>query len=153
MIGREGRAVTPKRERQQRIVELIARNRVVSHEDLLDLLLAEGITTTQSTLSRDLRELGVVKGPEGYRQIGPGAPRPHVLRDLARSIRPLLQGWDTGGNIVILKPAKPDSAAEVAGRVTEARAPEVVASLACDGAVLVVARTPAQARELAKRLG
>ncbi len=143
----------PKRERQQRILELISRNRVGSHEDLLDLLLAEGISTTQSTLSRDLREIGVVKGHDGYRLLGPGTSRPHLLRDLARAIRPLLQGWDTGGNIVILKPVRGDGAQELAERVTEARAPEVVASLACDGTVLVVARTPAQARELAKRLG
>jgi transcriptional regulator of arginine metabolism len=145
--------VTPKRERQQRIAELIARNRVGSHDELLDLLIAEGISTTQSTLSRDLREIGVVKGPDGYRQIGPGSPRPNVLRDLARSIRPLLQGWDTGGNIVVLRPARSDGAVEISARVSEARAPEVVASLACDGTVLVVARTPAQARELARRLG
>lgn len=142
-----------KRERQQRILEIVARNQVESHEILLDLLLAEGLSTTQSTLSRDLRELGVVKGPDGYRLLGPGGPRPHLLRDLARSLRPHLQSWDTGGNIVVLKPSEAEGARRVADLISSARVPEVVASLACDGSVLVVARTPAQARDLARKLG
>ena len=145
--------MSAKRERQQRVLDLIARNRIASQEELQDLLEAEGVATAQSTLSRDLREVGVVKGPDGYRVLGGGTPRPNVLRDLARSIRPLLRGWDTGGNIVVLWPSETANVADVARRVTEARAPEVVASLAGDGQVLVVARTPAQARELARRLG
>jgi transcriptional regulator of arginine metabolism len=145
--------VAPKRERQQRILEIVARNSVDSHEVLLDLLLAEGVPTTQSTLSRDLRELGVVKGADGYRLLGPGGPRPHLLRDLARSLRPHIVSWDTGGNIVVLKPAEGGAARRVAEIITEARAPELVASLECGGSVIVVARTPAQARDLARKLG
>lgn len=142
-----------KRERQQRILEIVARNQVESHDILLDLLLAEGVTTTQSTLSRDLRELGVVKGPDGYRLMGPGGPRPHLIRDLARTLRPLLESWDTGGNIVVLKPSGDGGARRVVDLISGARAPELVASLECGGSVLVVARTPAQARDLARKLG
>ena len=49
-----------KRGRQQRILELLAHNRIQSHEQLQDLLLAEDMACSQTTLSRDLRELGVV---------------------------------------------------------------------------------------------
>ncbi len=142
-----------KRERQRQLLELIARNRIVSQEELLDLLLAEGVRTTQSTLSRDLREIGVVKGHDGYRLLGSGSPRPQVLRDLARSIRPLLEAWDTGGNIVVLWPGPGEEARTIASRIGGARAPEVVVGLACDGAVLVVTRTPSQARKLVRQFG
>ncbi len=141
-----------KRDRQQRILELIARNRIDSQDELADLLATEGVTTVQSTLSRDLRELGIVKGPAGYRVLGRGTPRPNVLRDLARRIRPLLRDWDTGGNLVVLRPARGSDPAEVARQVAEARAPEVVAALACDASILVVTRTAGQARELVRRL-
>lgn len=145
--------MTAKRDRQRRILELVARNRIESQEQLQDLLLTEGLATAQSTLSRDLRELGIVKAHEGYRLLGPGTARPHVLRDLARMIRPRLEGWDTGGNIVILRPKAGEEASALAAQVSSARAPEVVDCLACDGRILVVTRTAAQAREFARRLG
>lgn len=134
------------------MLELIARNRIGSQDELQDLLEAEGVSAAQSTLSRDLRELGIVKGVDGYRVLGPGTPQPNALRDLARRIRPLLRCWDTGGNLVVLTPARVDDASEIARQVTLARAPELVAALACDGSVLVVARSVSQARELARRL-
>ena len=47
--------------RQARIVEIVSREQVRSQTELLSLLEAEGIETTQATLSRDLDELGAVK--------------------------------------------------------------------------------------------
>ena len=47
--------------RQARIVEIVSREQVRSQTELLLLLEAEGIETTQATLSRDLDELGAVK--------------------------------------------------------------------------------------------
>ncbi len=55
-----------KRQRQQRIREILARNEIHSQDQLQDLLSAESIRTTQATLSRDMRELGAVKGSGGY---------------------------------------------------------------------------------------
>ena len=52
---------TTRAARQARIVEIISREQVRSQTELLGLLEAEGIETTQATLSRDLDELGAVK--------------------------------------------------------------------------------------------
>jgi len=52
-----------KRERQGAILELIRTHRVTSQMELKDLLEAEGIAVTQATLSRDLRDLRLVKVP------------------------------------------------------------------------------------------
>ena len=61
--------------RRQRIIEQIAGQGVISQRELLDRLAADGIVTTQATLSRDLHELGVSKGPGGYvLPDTPGAP-------------------------------------------------------------------------------
>ena len=51
-----------KRKRQQKILELIANNIVITQDDLQNLLLAEGFEVTQSTVSRDIKELRLIKG-------------------------------------------------------------------------------------------
>lgn len=51
-----------KRKRQQKILELIENNIVLTQDDLQNLLLAEGFDVTQSTVSRDIKELRLIKG-------------------------------------------------------------------------------------------
>ncbi len=61
-----------KRKRQQKILEIIANNIVLTQDDLQNLLLAEGFTVTQSTVSRDIKELRLIKGHDAagnYRYI------------------------------------------------------------------------------------
>ena len=56
-----------KRKRQQKILELIANNIVLTQDNLQNLLLAEGFEVTQSTVSRDIKELRLIKtqAPDG----------------------------------------------------------------------------------------
>jgi len=61
-------------QRHALIVDVLGGGPVPSQDALLARLAGLGVRTTQATLSRDLRELGVVKGPEGYRM--PIASRP-----------------------------------------------------------------------------
>ena len=61
-----------KRKRQQKILEIIANNIVLTQDDLQNLLLAEGFMVTQSTVSRDIKELRLIKGHDAagnYRYI------------------------------------------------------------------------------------
>lgn len=51
-----------KRKRQQKILEIIANNIVLTQDDLQNLLLAAGFKVTQSTVSRDIKELRLIKG-------------------------------------------------------------------------------------------
>lgn len=51
-----------KRKRQQKILEIISNNIVLTQDDLQNLLLAEGFEVTQSTVSRDIKELRLIKG-------------------------------------------------------------------------------------------
>lgn len=52
--------------RQRRILDLISRVRIETQEDLVEALLSEGLKVTQSSVSRDLLELGVVKIDGAY---------------------------------------------------------------------------------------
>ncbi len=91
-----------KRARQGRIVDIIRRLPVASQERLSELLKAQGIEVTQSTLSRDVRELGLVKIRGIYRH-APGASAPAGPDNVRRSLQQLVVRTDSSGNIVVLK--------------------------------------------------
>lgn len=141
-----------KQQRQAQIVELVQRNRIDSQDQLLDLIEAEGLTTTQSTLSRDLRELGVIKGAEGYRLPDGARGRGEALRALAATIRRWFTSVDVGGNIVVLRCLGPGDASLTAEEIERARPYPVVSAVAIGEKVLVIARTPAYARDVARAL-
>ena len=65
--------MTKKQDRQGTVLRLIGSNRIASQEELERLLAAEGWDVTQATLSRDLRDLGVVRAPtdDGARYVLP----------------------------------------------------------------------------------
>ncbi len=98
--------------RQARIVEIVSREQVRSQTELLSLLEAEGIETTQATLSRDLDELGAVKlrGADGgipvYVIPDDGSPVRGIeggTGRLARLLGELLVSADASGNLAVLR--------------------------------------------------
>ena len=55
-----------RKQRRELILSLVERNEIENQDQLLALLEAEGVRTTQATISRDLRDLGIAKGSNGY---------------------------------------------------------------------------------------
>lgn len=140
-----------KRERQTHIIEVLERNRIDSQEQFVDLLAAEGIMTAQSTLSRDLRELGVVKGPGGYEAPRRDRSGPAALRQMVRTYANRLDSVDSGGSIVVLRTKDAAVADELARRVEELSLLRVVAAVSVAGTVLVLTRSAVDARELVRQ--
>ncbi|WP_219417496.1 arginine repressor [Pseudonocardia nigra] len=146
--------------RQARIVELISRRQIRSQTELLGLLEAEGIGTTQATLSRDLDELGAVK----LRGVDGGAPV-YVIPDdgspvrgieggtarLARLLGDLLVSADASGNLAVLR-TPPGGAHYLASALDRAALHDVVGTIAGDDTLMVVAREPLTGAELVARL-
>src|ERR1043165_9638799 len=56
----------PKALRHRRILDLIVRGSILTQEDLVERQAHAGLNVTQATLSRDIKELGLVKTAEGY---------------------------------------------------------------------------------------
>ena len=146
--------------RQARIIELIISRPVRSQTELLGMLEAEGIETTQATLSRDLDELGAVK----LRGAGGGEPTYVIPEDgspvrgieggtarLARLLGDLLVSSDASGNLTVLR-TPPGAAHYLASALDRAALHDVVGTVAGDDTVLVVAREPLTGAELAARL-
>ncbi|BBG02868.1 arginine repressor [Pseudonocardia saturnea] len=155
MKGTRGGAAT-RVARQARIIELITQRAVRSQSELLTLLRASGIETTQATLSRDLDELGAVKvrGADG------GAPVYLIPEDgspvrgveggtgrLSRLLGELLVSSDASGNLAVLR-TPPGAAHYLASALDRAALHDVVGTIAGDDTLLVVAREPLTGDEL-----
>jgi transcriptional regulator of arginine metabolism len=146
--------------RQARIVELVSREQVHSQIELLGLLEAEGIETTQATLSRDLDELGAVKlrGADGgvpvYVIPDDGSPVRGIeggTGRLTRLIGELLVSAAASGNLAVLR-TPPGAAHYLGSAIDRAALHDVVGTVAGDDTLLVVAREPMTGAALAARL-
>lgn len=146
--------------RQARIVELISQRRVRSQGELLGMLDAEGIETTQATLSRDLDELGAVKlrgsggGTGVYVIPDDGSPVRGVeggTARLARLLGDLMVSADASGNLAVLR-TPPGAAHYLASALDRAALHDVVGTIAGDDTLMVVAREPLTGAELVERL-
>jgi arginine repressor len=101
-------------------------------------------------LSRDLRELAVVKGPEGYRVPPPGSAGSGRLQAMARDLGARVRSIDVGGTIVVLRTDHPEDATVLARRFDASQLPRVVAAVANDRTVLVITRSTTDAAEIAR---
>lgn len=147
---------------------------VRSQEELAELLARRGVRVTQTTLSRDLEELGAVRlrGPEGVLVYAlPGEPGPGGLSGLgavlaggpfapsaadpaarlARIAAELLISAEASANLVVLR--TPAGAAQLlASAVDHADWPSVLGTVGGDDTVLVIARDPAGGADVAEAL-
>ena len=133
--------------RQGRILKLIRMQPIFTQEDLAQVLKgAHGIHTTQVTLSRDMRELGLVKTADGYRQVAP-ASGPEFATIASEFL------WDVryAQNLVVLK-TSPAHASSVAVALDQEEWPEVVGTIAGDDTVLAITPDKAAAAKLHKKL-
>jgi transcriptional regulator of arginine metabolism len=139
--------------RQGQIRNIIRSRNVHTQEELAQALDQIGIHATQVTLSRDMREMGIVKTPEGYREIGALDERPPAGEEHARrAVEEFLRDIRVAQNLLVLK-TDPGNANPLAVALDRAAWPEVVGTIAGDDTVLVVAPDAAAARALEERLG
>lgn len=136
-------------QRHRAIARLIAGAELHSQHELQRELAAQGIRTTQATLSRDLAELGVLKGASGYR-LQDAAPEP-AGDALDALVRRLLAGVEQAGNLVVLH-TPPGQASALAVQLDRSSMRGVVGTIAGDDCVFVATRTPTSAKELVRRL-
>jgi len=150
--------------RQQLIVELLSRHPVRSQGDLVELLEAQGVNATPSTVSRDLVELDAVR----VRHDGTGlvyavpaeggdrTPRPPTGSSasqsrLARIIRALLVTAEASANLVVLR-TPPGAAQYLASAIDHSAPHDVMGTIAGDDTVLMICRDPAGGDAVVARL-
>jgi transcriptional regulator of arginine metabolism len=154
---------TSRTARHRRIVELLETRRVRSQAELVRLLADDGVAVTQTTLSRDLDELGAVKIRDGEGDLvyavpaEGGDPTPRLAPAngegtgrLNRLAAELLVSADASGNLVVLR-TPPGAAQFLASAVDRAGLPDVIGTIAGDDTVLMIARDPAGGAARAER--
>jgi transcriptional regulator of arginine metabolism len=145
--------------RRDEIIRIVRDQSVHSQDDLQALLKKRGFRVTQPTLSRDLRELGVAKSPNGYisRDAFAGgavvafAPRDVVESRLAQAVSEYVTGADTAGNLVVIRtPAA--SAQPVASAIDGASIDGVLGTIGGDDTIFVATRNRAAQTHLIEQL-
>ena len=142
-------------QRQAAILELVGREAIHSQEQLRRRLRAQGFDVTQATLSRDIRDLGLVKraADSAYQrsQVDVVAP-PSAGVALQRLLSEYASSVDRVQQLVVVRTG-PGQAQPLALAIDRARLPAVVGTLAGDDTILVISRDARRARALAKELG
>lgn len=142
-----------KTQRHAVILDLVRARRVPSQEVLRELLCERGIDVAQATLSRDIRELGLVKLPDdegGYVYTVP-TNLTDLTPTLVRLLPSLYLGADGVGNLLIVRTLT-GGAQPIAVALDREEWPEIVGTIAGDDSILLVLRTPDQLGPVQKRL-
>jgi len=143
-----------KAQRQQAILDSVGREPVRSQEQLRRRLRARGFSVTQATLSRDVRELGLVKGGADSSYLVPGTDTGQAAgpaATLERAAAEYLVRVDRVQQLVLLRTG-PGQAGVLGVALDRARLPEVVGTLAGDDTILAIAPDVKRATALVKRL-
>jgi transcriptional regulator of arginine metabolism len=133
--------------RQGQILKLIRGTRVLTQDELAEELRKQGISATQVTLSRDIRDLRLVKTREGYQEMAEeerGPAFPLLAAEFVLDVR-------CAQNLVVLKTA-PGHANSVAVALDQDEWPEVVGTIAGDDTILVIALDSATAEVVQEKL-
>jgi transcriptional regulator of arginine metabolism len=141
-----------KRERQAQILSLIKRKRVTSQELLRELLSERGTEVTQATLSRDIRELRLVKVPGADGTAHYSIPEEWESTPSLSNLLPTLFLSAEGVDHLLVVRTLKGAAQTVAAGIDWEEWPEVLGTLAGDDTILVVVRSPTARKEIQERL-
>jgi len=137
--------------RHKAILDLLDEGPVESQDFLQQRLERKGFDVGQATLSRDIRELKLVKGSDGYRRSGNGSGSDSVLPSVMRLARQFVLEIRQAQNLLVVKTTV-GSAQPVAAALDASHWPEVVGTIAGDDTVLVIATDNKKAQALAEKI-
>ena len=148
-----GRIIMKSR-RQSAILEVVEQEAVRSQEQLRQKLASRGFDVTQATLSRDVKELGLLKRSSdgAYQPAGVNAaPAPTTMGALGRALTEYLVNIEPVQHLVVLKTG-PGQAQLLGLAIDRARLEEVAGTLAGDDTILIIARDAKSAQLVVKKL-
>jgi len=143
-----------KARRHQRILDILRSKPIQTQEDLSAELAREGMSVTQATISRDIKELRLIKAPVGDGSYRYTVPVDRNIDDINRRIervfREAVISVEDSDNIVVIKTL--EGAAQAIGAIVDDLDwPEVVGSLAGDDTIFAVVKPADKALEIMAR--
>jgi transcriptional regulator of arginine metabolism len=141
-----------KARRKTVILELVEQEAITSQEQLREKLRARGIEATQATLSRDIRELGLVKrSVDGaYRRMGSDPSNGDNQNGLRRAVAEYLRTQEPVEQLLVLR-TDPGQAQSLAVAIDRAHVPEIAGTIGGDDTILVICRSAKDATAIAER--
>ena len=130
-----------KRERQKKILNLIRAKRIGTQEALRSHLERSGVAATQSSVSRDLEQLGVIKHHGAY-------ALPHANGDVSRGLLSL----DVAGDVLVIAKCLPGRASAVAVEIDDAAIAEIVGTLAGEDTIFIAVHDQKAQRAATKKI-
>jgi transcriptional regulator of arginine metabolism len=144
-----------KARRQRKILEIIRSEPVETQEDLAAALKNNGFTVTQATVSRDIKEMGLIKIPfdgASFRYDFPGEllPARRGEERLRRLFRDAVVAMESSENLIVIK-TNPGEAQGVASVIDNTGWPEVIGTVAGDDTILIVVKPKGAVEDIMKR--
>lgn len=132
--------------RQRKILEIISKQIIETQEELANALKASGYDVTQATVSRDIKELGLIKVPAGenvYRyavpQESPKANLSNYYNRLERLFRDSVTSIDNSENLIVVR-TLPGTAHAVASCIDHIDWKEIIGTVAGDDTILIIVK-------------
>ena len=137
-----------KNDRQAMILEIISRENIETQEQLLTRLRDRGVRCTQATISRDIKQLHLIKEPVGHGvykyAVSGNRSKLNVAEKLQTIFRECIVSIDHAQNMVVIK-TMPGLANGACSALDNLDMPDIVGSLAGDDTEFLVMRTAAAA--------
>ncbi|KRK69839.1 arginine repressor ArgR [Lentilactobacillus buchneri DSM 20057] len=136
-----------KKERQRLIKQLLTSNNIQRQEDFVSLLDKQGIKVTQATVSRDIKDMQLVKVPSvtgGYRYSLPTQKNIDTEKKLVQSIRDSFVSVDSQDKLVFMK-VLPGSGPVISSLMYQMNYSGIFGTLGDDNTVLIICKTEADA--------
>ncbi|MRX73158.1 transcriptional regulator ArgR [Bacillus lacus] len=133
-----------KGQRHIKIREIITSNEIETQDELVDILKSDGFNVTQATVSRDIKELHLVKVPmmDGrYKYSLPADQRFNPLAKLKRSLMDAFVKIDSAGHMLVMK-TLPGNANAIGALIDNLDWDEILGTICGDDTILIICRTP-----------
>jgi transcriptional regulator of arginine metabolism len=143
-----------KGQRHVKIREIIASQEIETQEELVESLRKAGFKVTQATVSRDIKELHLIKVPTDdgrYKYSLPNDQRFNPLQRLKRALADHFLNIDYTENLVVLK-CMPGTANTLGALIDSMDWPEIMGSICGDDTILIICRTKEQSQQVVKQI-
>ncbi|WP_425807812.1 arginine repressor [Desulfitobacterium sp. Sab5] len=144
-----------KARRQMKIQEIITKEAIHTQEELAEHLREEGYDVTQATVSRDIKEMGLIKVPtpdDDYRYAIPGSAQTvNSLERLKRRMQETVVTVNDSENLIVIRTI-PGNAQALADLIDKGNWKEIIGTVAGDDTILLVIKPLSAVAEVRKRI-
>ena len=142
-----------KNRRQTKIISIVKSMQVHTHDELIDALNAEGVQVTQATVSRDIKELGIIKVPSAdggsVYSVPEAVSEPN--RNRVDMVSDSIKAVNSALHTIVIN-TFPGMASAVAAAVDSVMHNDILGSVAGDDAVIIIAKSIESAAELEAKI-